>query len=277
MEAPELMSIPLECLYIPPPVRTFPALTRRYSIVRYLSQARPAPQHGLVPPVRLLAVLPNPSDTAPLNIEGEEEILRRTLAAATHIQIRVLKNATWAKLKELVLSFQPHILHYVGHGVLDPKSREASLVLEGADGTGFPLPAVSLATLLRDAPLRLVVLNACDTGTAPTNDAITGLAGALIGAGIPAAIGTLRAVADEAALLFTRELYRCFGDGYSIETAIIEARKALSVEKWDWSLYSLFTSLTDLGTLRLVTETSRQEGRAGTQVPAAPPPPSAGG
>jgi hypothetical protein len=267
MEAPELMSLPLECLYIPPPVRTFPALTRRYSFVRYFSQARSAPRHGLVPPIRLLAVLPQPTDTAPLNAEGEEEVLYRSLSAAVesgHIQIRVLKRgfATRENLQESLRSFQPHLLHYVGHGVLEPGSREVSLVIEKKDGTGFLLPSSDLPTLLRDAPLRLAVLNACDTGTAPNNDAITGLAGALIGSGIPATIGTLRAVADEAALMFTREFYRSFIDGYPIEAAIIEARKALSVEKWDWSLYSLFTSLTDLSSLRLITEISRQERRS---------------
>jgi hypothetical protein len=265
MDAPELMALPLECLYIPPPIRTFPALTRRYSIVRYFSQTQPVPLLGLVPPVRLLAVFSQPSDLAVLNIEREEEILLQTLGAAAQIKIQVLQQPTWDKLQESVRSFQPHLLHFVGHGVFDPKSGEASLILENEDGTGFPLPAVDLATLLRDAPLRLAVLNACDTGTAPTNDAVAGLAGALIGAGIPAAIGTLRAVTDEAALLFTRELYRCLADGYSVEAAIIEARKALSIEKWDWSLYSLFTSLTDLSSLRLVTDTTRREARAPLQ------------
>ena len=65
-------------------------------------------------------------------------------------------------------------------------------------------------------------------------------------------------MADEAALLFTREFYRSFTAGYSLEAAVVEARKALSVEGWDWSLYTLFSGLTDLSSLRLALPGSRQ-------------------
>ena len=62
----------------------------------------------------------------------------------------------------------------------------------------------------------------------------------------------MRPVEDPAAIMFTREFYRSFVDGYAIEAALVEARKALSVEKWDWTSYALFVSSLDLQALRLV-------------------------
>jgi hypothetical protein len=53
-------------------------------------------------------------------------------------------------------------------------------------------------------------------------------------------VATMRAIEDQAAVLFTRELYRSFVEGFSLEPAVVEARLALSGEKWNWSSYALF-------------------------------------
>ncbi len=45
-----------------------------------------------------------------------------------------------------------------------------------------------------------------------------GVAGALVNAGVPAVIPTMREVADEAALLFTRELYRTLLEGHPLSS-----------------------------------------------------------
>lgn len=256
-EAPALMTLPWECIFAPDPLRTFLALTRRYSLVRSLPAAPARFNHNFVPPLRLLAVFPAPRDLPPLNSEGEEEVLRRCIEeGGGRVQLEVLRpTVTWERLKEKFETFRPHIFHFVGHGVV--KGSTAALMVEDIEGRGRVLESSDLATLLRDSQLNLAVLNACNTGTAPTADAITGLAGALIQAGVSAVVGTTRKVPDDAALLFTREFYRCFLSGLAVEGSVVEARKALSIEKWDWSLYALFSALregaagSDLDSLRL--------------------------
>lgn len=262
-EAQQLVALPWECIYAPAPVRAFLALTQRYSLVRFLPSAPPRFNRTFAPPLRLLAVFPTPRDLPPLNSEGEEKILRRAVGEGRgQVLLDVLGpgTATWERLREKIETFRPHLFHFVGHGTV--KGNVSALMLEDSDGNSRRLEAADLATLLRDSQVDLAVLNACDTGTAPTGDAITGIAGALIQAGVPAVLGTTRKVMDDAALLFTREFYRCFLSGLSVEGSIVEARKALSIEKWDWSLYALFlglresaelgsTSAIDLGSLRL--------------------------
>ena len=53
----------------------------------------------------------------------------------------------------------------------------------------------------------------------------------------------MRRIYDEAAVLFTREFYRTFADGYPQEVCVTEARKALRAAGWNWSSYALFSNL----------------------------------
>lgn len=248
--------LPLESLYIPAPLRSHLALTRKYSLIRRIPTAHISGVSELTPPLRILVMLSNPKDTAPLNITGEERILRRLLdpeAQNRQVQLEILRDgdATWAALQKILRKFRPHIFHFVGHGVYDVTRDEGALIFEDSNRLGIPISARQFATLLSDAQIKLAVLNACDTGIAAQNDAITGVAGALISAGLPAAVATMRGLPDEVALMFTQEFYRAFLDGYNVEESIVEARKALSIENWDWSIYTLFNGSTALDELKL--------------------------
>lgn len=254
MDKPGAMALPLECLYAPPPARSFLALTRRYSLIRHIPSAPSLFQPSFTPPLRILVMLPAPTDMTPLNTQGEMALFEHSFKAAREsglVQIHPLMagKVTLENFQQALLEHRPHLLHFVGHGTIQEKN--ASLVIESPQRTARLLPAAELTDLLRDTPIRLAVLNACDTGSAPNNDAVTSVAGSLVAAGMPAVVGTTRMVTDQAALLFTRELYRSFTAGYSLEAAVVEARKALSVEGWDWSAYALFSGLTDLSSLRL--------------------------
>jgi CHAT domain-containing protein len=116
-----------------------------------------------------------------------------------------------------------------------------------------------LRNLLVDSNISLAVLNACDTGASGKLDAITGVAGTLVQNGIPAAIATMRNLVDSAAIMFTRNFYTSFVDGYTLERALTESRKALSFEKQDWAAYALFTGTTNLDAFRLTAAQRRSE------------------
>ncbi len=247
--------LPLEVLFIPAPIRRHLALTWKYSLVRRISNVPQSSKVQLPQALRILAVFANPVDTPPLNIEEEEQILRRALGDGIQnrqIQLKVLGSsnadsrhfASLENLQNQLQIFQPHLLHFVGHGAYE--EGQGSLILEDENRRGDPQPAEHIATILADSQIKLAILNACDTGVASQNDIITGAAGALINAGIPAVIATMRAVLDRTALLFTRNFYSSLSNGYDLERAIVEARKALSVENLDWSTYALFSGNTNL-------------------------------
>ena len=262
-----LRALPFEMLYSPR--RVFLALTQRCSIVRYTQSATLGLQRpSLSLPLRVLAVLSNPANTAPLNLDGEYDILKRAMSAATEtgrasLDALIREDATIGQLQDRLRAFRPHVVHFVGHGVFQPTGQGA-LVLHGPGGTVEFVDALRISTLLGDCGVRLAVLNACDTGIASSNDAITSVAGAVVHAGVPAVLATMRQVEDEAALQFAREFYRTFCEGFSMEAALAEARKALSVNRRDWSAYALFASTTQLGGLAIPRVTVRQSGATGS-------------
>ena len=159
--------------------------------------------------------------------------------------------ATRMNLLQAVRSVQPHVFHFVGHGLYQEDRREGALVLGEADGTWQPMSAQEVGVVLAGQGVQLAVLNACDTGDSGMNDAVTSVAGTLISQGVRASIATMRAVEDRAALMFTRNFYATLVEGEPMEGALSQARKALSLERWDWSLYALFASTSDLDRLAL--------------------------
>jgi CHAT domain-containing protein len=154
-----------------------------------------------------------------------------------------------------VRAFRPHIFHFTGHGLYD--GDKGTLVM-GAD-QGVIVPAENVVTMIDGYGVVLAVLNACDTGNSLTNDAVSSLAGRLVKRGLPAVVASMRQVTDETALMFARDFYTALSMGEPVESAVTEARKALSIENWDWSIYGLFTSLVKLDKLRLPVAARRSE------------------
>jgi hypothetical protein len=190
-----LMSIPWETLYYSR-FRTFLALTRKYSLIRYLPHENPLPSRPFLPPLRLLVVLANPADQSPIQIDQEEEILRRALA--THEEQGLVKplflsrgDANLANFQRTIRLFSPHILHFTGHGSFDARTGPGKGVLVfQKDDVSQLVEAEDVATILRDSEISIAVLNGCQTGQA-SSDAFSGVAGALVGAGIPAVVATM--------------------------------------------------------------------------------------
>jgi CHAT domain-containing protein len=249
---PQLMSVPFEVLYSTEH-RQFLALSQRCSFVRFIDTPM-APQGATLSlPLRVLAVLSSPSDTAPINVEGELEVLNRTLKHAIDAErVRLLvlqkEKATREGLQSALRTFRPHVFHFSGHGIF--QGSQGAIVLHGALGA-VEVVASDVATLLRDAGVRIAILNGCDTGRSHRNDAISSVAGALANDGVAAVIATTREVRDEAALLFARDFYRTLSEGFPVEAALAEARKALSVEHHDWSVYALYASTPQLDALEI--------------------------
>ena len=114
-----------------------------------------------------------------------------------------LENPTFSELTETLRGDDWHVLHYMGHGAFDPHASQSVLVLPAPDGTSTRLSAERLAQVVRDVEsLRLVVLNACDTGRTPGSDEqpFTGLAHALVRGGVPAVIAMQLPIPDRAAI-----------------------------------------------------------------------------
>jgi hypothetical protein len=105
-----------------------------------------------------------------------------------------------------------------------------------------------LGVLLFDHPtLRLAVLNACEGARTAADDPFAGVATSLVQQEIPAVVAMQFEITDRAAIVFSRELYGALADGYAIDSAVAEARKAIFADDNDveWGTPVLFMRSSD--------------------------------
>ncbi|HEU5104087.1 MAG TPA: AAA-like domain-containing protein, partial [Roseiflexaceae bacterium] len=122
--------------------------------------------------------------------------------------------------------------HFIGHGEFDPQAQDGALIMEDEDGLGFRVSGQDLSMLLHDycETLRLVILNACEGARTSGDDPFSGTAQRLVQQGIPAVIAMQFAVTDETAIAFSQEFYAALTDGFPVDAALTEGRKAISAE-----------------------------------------------
>lgn len=269
--APELADLPWEALYDPHRER-FLALSNETPIVRYLDLPEAIEPLKTSPPLRILPVMAGPRDLPRLDLAGEMAALRGALAdlvAAGLVEIEPRPPTTLADLREALRRRPYHIIHFLGHGNVDPDTGEGFLVMEERDGSARAVAGPAFAALLGDhRSLRLVVLNACHGAASAGPNPFTSVAGRLVQQTIPAVVAMRTAISDAAAATFAHEFYAALADGYAVDAAVTEARKALFTEGQmdEWATPVLFLRAADGRIFDLPPRKNEPEVRAGADV-----------
>jgi len=103
------------------------------------------------------------------------------------------------------------------------------IYLANEGGKSERLTATSLGRLLADhRSLRLVVLNACEGARGSDRDLFSSTAAILVRRGLPAVLAMQYEITDRAAIEFSRAFYEVLAEGMAVDTAVVEARKAVS-------------------------------------------------
>ena len=199
-------------------------------IIRSLDVAQPSATPPFRPPLRVLLVLANPAGTHALGLDREKERITEVLGALDDVEVEVLEHATERALYDRLDAGRFHVLHYMGHGGFDAE-RGGVLLLEDGRGGAAPLPARLLGDDLAERrAMRLVFLNACDTGrtnAAGGVDPFTGVASSLVAAGIPAVVAMQVPIADTAAFEFAATFYSQIAHGEPVDAAVAVGRRAI--------------------------------------------------
>ncbi|MDQ3930812.1 MAG: tetratricopeptide repeat protein [Chloroflexota bacterium] len=233
VDVPELSSVPWEYIYNPA-LNRFLALSTETPLVRYLDMPERIRPLQVVSPLRVLVMLPAPSDYPALDVEQEWLNLKTTVAdlqQAGLVELELLETSTLTGLQRQLRWNDYHIFHFIGHGAFDRNAADGLLILEDEDGRGRPVSGQDLALLLHDhASLRLAVLNACEGALSAVDDPFAGVAQSLVQGGLPAVIAMQFEITDRAAIVFAHEFYRAMSDGYPVDAALTEARKVMLTE-----------------------------------------------
>ena len=249
-DVPLLMQIPWEFLYDEPNLLSIWTET---SVVRYLDLLGGKDPLTVEPPLRILAMVSNPSDPglAPLDAQAEREKVDAALKPLRDqgaVQVTWLEKATREEFISHSWQGQYHVFHYIGHGDFDQQRQQGLLFFETAEGRPDDIEAETLATLLDQPSLRLVVLNSCEGARTSPDDPFTGVASRLVRQKIPAVVAMQFEITDRAAILFAWGLYGALAAGLPIDSALTQARRAILIideNELEWGTPVLFMRVPD--------------------------------
>lgn len=229
-DAPELADLPWEYLYNRN-ARRFLALSEWTPVVRYLEFPGRVRPLAVQPPLRILVLIASPTDFPQLDTTAEWEKLREALGdleSAGRVLVDLAPSGTLADLQRRLRRNDYHAFHYIGHGGYDPQVDDGVLVLEGPNGRGQQVSGQDLGVLLHDhRTLRLAVLNSCEGARGGRTDPYSGTAQSLVRQGVPAVVAMQFEITDAAAITLARSFYEAVADGYPLDAAMAEARKAV--------------------------------------------------
>ena len=226
------------------------AMYRRRPLVRMLYNLPVVKPATKKPPLKLLLVVSEPTDAAPLSSPRREsqfivERLRPLVDEKLFAPPVLLDSPTLEGLQAALLD-DYDILHFIGHGQF--QNDLGSLVLETEEGTARPAAGELLSYPLRDAKLKLVFLNACVTAMPSARNPWMGVAWAALMSGIPAVVAMQGPIRDEAAARFADSFYGTLARGFPLEHCVEVARQTLLNLSYpdysEWAVPVLFSNST---------------------------------
>ncbi len=230
LDAPDLINVPWEFVY-DSTVNRFLTLSTETPLIRYMDLPERVRPLAVKPPLRILVMISSPRDYPALDVQEEWTRLQAALADLEDrglVTLELVPEASLTALHRTLRRGEYHIFHFVGHGAFDSAEEDGLLLMSDASGRGVVVSGQTLGTLLHDQrSLRLAVLNACEGARSIAKDPFAGAAQTLVQQGLPAVIGMQFQISDQAAILLSHEFYAALADGYAVDAALGEARRAL--------------------------------------------------
>ncbi len=261
IESPELMNLPWELVF----EAEYIGLRLRFPIVRYLALPDLPRPLFVQPPLRVLVFVSQPKGTLPLDPGAELAKIRQALAQSSEqVELQV---CDLAGRDELLTRLRQgyHVLHFIGHGKFE--DGEGYLILEDLEEHSSHVSASSLAQVVADSSLRLVVLNACETSMVGAQNVFSGVAHQLVRVGVPAVVAMQLAVSEKCAAAFSHGFYGALANGWPVDAAVQEGRRSImnALENdWkrcaEWAIPTLYMRAPEGVIFRLEKERAGDDG-----------------
>lgn len=250
-ESPHLAALPWEFLYNDRR-RQFFSLNRLTPVVRYMDVQAPTTRPCIHSPLRILVAIASPTEMPLLDLTSERTSMLQTWGNLPGVTVDFVDPATPSALQTCLWNWQPHVFHFMGHGHFDSATGFGTLLFVDKDGLQAPINGNQLGVLLANTPsVRLAFLNACESAQlarAHDLDPFSGVAAALVMAGLPAVVAMQFPISDRAAHKFASGFYSRLAIGEPVDVAVAFAREALHLETADsqeWGTPVLFMRVAD--------------------------------
>lgn len=231
IQAPELVALPWEMLRRSD-VNTAIARSELMPLVRYIDLPYPAEPLKIEGKLRVLIVSTNPEGTDKLDLEKESQFIEQAFKPLEQkVEVHRLNKPSKIDLYHELRRREYHIVHFMVHGLFNSNTDQGLLLLEDEQGKPAGLNEEMLDLLFTDSPAtKVIVFNACQSGKTSHNKTISGVAASVVQAGVPAVVSMQYSITDMAAIYFSKEFYLCLAEGYGIDQAVSQARKALVLQ-----------------------------------------------
>jgi hypothetical protein len=232
--------LPVEAIFNAP---SFLATDRMTPVSRRLQEEPDRTALVVAPPLRVLIVVATPADKPAADGAVEVATIRAALAplqATGTLRVLVVQQVTLESFRDAVATFEPHLLHFIGHGGIDTINDDdvprafLYFVRSATDPNSQAVDADTLGILLRNTAVRLAVLTACQSagaaaGPGVSGSAFDGVAQQLVAgqSGVSAAVAMQFDLESNAAATFSAELYKELFNDRSLDEAVTLARQAL--------------------------------------------------
>ena len=213
------------------PVRKTSLATEELHFLRNVMTAIPAEIIDDKQRLRILVVSAQPINLGKLSIEEEEAVIRRgfePLRDAGLADVEVLARATPASIHGRISTERFSVVHFIGHGGYDAVADRGFLVFQDDQGNPYQVNARSVREIFCGRGIRLVFLNACQTGQGGHSDFNSGVAPALVAGGVPMVVANQYSVLDTSATFFAQRFYWSLAQGLGLGEAVREARIAVN-------------------------------------------------
>jgi CHAT domain len=221
--------LPWELMRFPEGNQDALALSNLTLLVRALDVSSSTDPQPFRAPLRILVVKSNPQGTAELGLEEEGRDISENWKYLPGVKVDFV-DPRLDEVRTKLAGGGYHVIHYMGHGDFGDDIG-GSLLLTNADGSPHRVTEEELRLTVADASpsLRLVLLNACKTGTTSGGSSVErfrGVATSLVEAGVTAVVAMQFPVSDDAAIKFADTFYkRIARAGFPVDAAVAEARK----------------------------------------------------
>ncbi len=231
----QILNLPWELLY--PPDGQHIGLNAAYHIVRLpysslssIPQSRDTlkPFMGKLPPgpPRILCMCCAPHDQAVLDYEHEEEaLLDAVVRAGAEVAWEMCETGTFAELQQRIQTFQPHIVHLTGHGMVRGDG-EGYLAFENEQGFTDLRSAQDIRQLFDDSNVQCVFVSGCQSSKIPAIDVMGSICQQLV-TSIPLAVACAESVANPTIAQFVASFYKKLCARQPVDRALIQARLAI--------------------------------------------------
>ena len=184
--------------------------------------------------LRMLVMISAPnglSDDKLLDTPKEEDLILESTREAQkqgRLEIVFAENATLDTLQDELCEYDPHILHFVGHGVYDPLKDHGILLMEDTHGNRQEVSNQQFADLLvqHGHSLRMVFLSACESAKVANTSGFAALGEHLLEKGIPAVLAMQYSVFNRSAMAFGSAFYQ-YSMSKPLQDAVVLARVAM--------------------------------------------------